>query len=963
MDNVIDNLQIEIESSSTSASDNIKKLTAAIRKLDKIGQGTGLTSLTKNLKKFADLDFSRVSRQLTKISNSLKTISKLRDVAQGMTLADPSVELGRTVKKKPKQTESVLDDEDMGIDVPPEANRATETLRSTSEAARETSEEFRAMNSEAASTLGELSTKLQAVQRLFELTSIKAQHLGEDWQKTMEKFGANDIRTVTAEIAFRNAEKSAKSFEEQIEKVKEEMKNLNKSGLTKGLENFGSSLKRIALYRIVRTLIAQIGSAIKTGIGNLVQYSSQANNTMSQLKSSTQQLTNSFGTALMPMLTAITPVIVDLCGVLSNLLNSFAAVSAWIGGDKSYTKAIKNNLDYAASLKKVQNAQLGIDELNVISENEEQNTPTSMFETVELTAGEIAGSIAQITLELGALITMLAIFKGKDIAGIFSKLGTSIKDFLGKMKNMSNVKKGAASIALLAAEAYVCYNAIYDMVTGSKSVGEGLLALIPILAIVGVAMYAMWGPIGLIIGAVVAVISGVVAGIKAVSKAAKDKSMEKFWKTSGVAIKDAANAANTYFKALGLDEQAEWNQSLADTNETLVDAIRNYDVLYSVLSNRDELDSSDIENLSAAFNELADAAAAVNKAAIGSLMSSIRTGIEMNITPELTQKLDGLITSLETAQDLINVKVAGIKGEYQNLLNEIANSGGKITEEQRNMLNQLRSEIATFTLTDNTASEHWRESLREITNAGITAGTSREEVESNVNDLNSERSSYLETLKTNYASSVGTLRQLVELDRTQFGGSLGLYEEGKTFEENSNYKALLESYNAQISEVNKQFDSVLDGIIKAFQDTMAENPQKWYADAFAWLYDWEYYGKKEAYKEQSSLLDWIKSQKGYATGGFPEDDSLIYVNPYEIVGKMSNGKNVVANNEQIVEGIKQGVYEAVTAANQAGNNDGGTDFEVKVYLDGKQITAMVEKNQRKKGVGGSIYKGGVLNGI
>lgn len=963
MDNVIDNLQIEIETSSTSASDNIKNLTTSLRKLDKLGQSTGISSLYKNLKRLTTLDFSKTSRQLTKISNSLQTISRLRDAAQGIILTDPAEELGKKVRKPKPPTESVLDNEDMGIDVPPSAQRPKEILQSTTEAAQNTSEEFQAMNSEAAATFGELSSKLESVQRLFELTSVKAQHLGEEWQKTAEKFGTNDIRTVTAEIAFRNAERSAKSFEEQIEKVKEEMKNLNKSGLTKGLENFGSSLKRIALYRIVRTLVAQIGSAIKEGIGNLVQYSEQANDTMSKLKSSTQQLKNAFGTALMPVLTAITPVIVDICELLSNLLNSFAAVSALIGGDKTYTKAIKGNLDYAASLKKVQNAQLGIDELNVIGENNDQNSPASMFETVELTGGEIASSIARITLEIGALIAILAIFKGKDFAGVFGKLGKGVKDFLGKMKNMSNVKKGAASIALLAAEAYVCYNAFYDMFTGSKSVGEGLLALIPIMAVVGVAMYAMWGPIGLIIAAVVAVISGVVAGIKAVSKAAKDKSMAKFWKTSGVAIKDAAKAVNTYMRALGLDEQAEWNQSLADTNETLVDAIRNYDVLYSVLSNRDELDSSDIEDLSAAFNELADAATAVNKAAIGSLMSSIRTGIEMNITPELTQKLDGLITSLETAQDLINVKVAGIKGEYQNLLNEIANSGGKITEEQRNMLNQLRSEIATFTLTDNTASEHWRESLREITNAGITAGTSREEVESNVNDLNSERSSYLETLKTNYASSVGTLRQLVELDRTQFGGSLGLYEEGKTFEENSNYKALLESYNAQIAEVNNQFNSVLDGIIKSFSDTMSKEDFAWYEVGFAWLYDWGLYGRKEAQEEQQALLDWIKNQKGYATGGFPEDDSLIYVNPYEIVGRMSNGKNVVANNEQIVEGIKQGVYEAVTAANQSGNNDGGTDFEVKVYLDGKQITAMVEKNQRKKGVGGSIYKGGVLNGI
>ena len=47
----------------------------------------------------------------------------------------------------------------------------------------------------------------------------------------------------------------------------------------------------------------------------------------------------------------------------------------------------------------------------------------------------------------------------------------------------------------------------------------------------------------------------------------------------------------------------------------------------------------------------------------------------------------------------------------------------------------------------------------------------------------------------------------------------------------------------------------------------------------------------------------------FATGGFPED-GLFMANHNELVGKFSNGKTAVANNDQIVSGIELGVSNA-----------------------------------------------------
>ena len=95
-----------------------------------------------------------------------------------------------------------------------------------------------------------------------------------------------------------------------------------------------------------------------------------------------------------------------------------------------------------------------------------------------------------------------------------------------------------------------------------------------------------------------------------------------------------------------------------------------------------------------------------------------------------------------------------------------------------------------------------------------------------------------------------------------------------------------------------------------------------------------------------------------ADGGFPSIGQLFIAREAgaEMVGSIG-GRTAVANNDQIVEGIYQGVLAAMKAS-EGGNNG---SFDVKVYLDGKQITAAVEKRQRERGA--TIYPGGVLNGI
>lgn len=63
----------------------------------------------------------------------------------------------------------------------------------------------------------------------------------------------------------------------------------------------------------------------------------------------------------------------------------------------------------------------------------------------------------------------------------------------------------------------------------------------------------------------------------------------------------------------------------------------------------------------------------------------------------------------------------------------------------------------------------------------------------------------------------------------------------------------------------------------------------------------------------------------FQKGGFPED-GLFFANHNELVGKFNNGKTAVANNEQIIEGIKRGVQEGITEMTKSLKVESNIDY-------------------------------------
>lgn len=99
----------------------------------------------------------------------------------------------------------------------------------------------------------------------------------------------------------------------------------------------------------------------------------------------------------------------------------------------------------------------------------------------------------------------------------------------------------------------------------------------------------------------------------------------------------------------------------------------------------------------------------------------------------------------------------------------------------------------------------------------------------------------------------------------------------------------------------------------------------------------------------------------YAKGGFPDMGELFMAreNGPELVGRMGN-KSAVANNGQIVDGIRAGVFEGMVNALESFNSNGnGQKIEVHVHLEGdsKKLFKVVrqEGQQYQKSTGKPVF--------
>jgi hypothetical protein len=102
------------------------------------------------------------------------------------------------------------------------------------------------------------------------------------------------------------------------------------------------------------------------------------------------------------------------------------------------------------------------------------------------------------------------------------------------------------------------------------------------------------------------------------------------------------------------------------------------------------------------------------------------------------------------------------------------------------------------------------------------------------------------------------------------------------------------------------------------------------------------------------------SVKFAAKGGIFDQGSLIWAGERgpEIMANAGGGKTGVMNVQQMSDAMYEAVYSATIAANRASGGNGGGGGVTKLYIDGREVTSVVEKHQHERGasiMGNEVY--------
>ena len=216
---------------------------------------------------------------------------------------------------------------------------------------------------------------------------------------------------------------------------------------TKRMGQFFNSIKRIALYRAIRSALKAITQGFNEGMKNLYAWSNAVGDrfaaSMDRIASSTTYMKNSMAAMAAPLVNAIVPAIdfiIDKFVALMNIINQLFAL---LGGQKTYTAAKRAATSWGGAgkaaggaAKELKKTILAFDEINKLNDNSSGGGG----------GGGGGGSGAMGAFETRQISTMLTeMFNNSDFTALGKMLAQKINDGLGSI-DWNSVKKKASNI-------------------------------------------------------------------------------------------------------------------------------------------------------------------------------------------------------------------------------------------------------------------------------------------------------------------------------------------------------------------------------------------------------------------------------------------------------------------------------------------------------------------------------------
>lgn len=787
-------------------------------------------------------------------------------------------------------------------------------------------------------------------------------------------------------------------------------------GLTGILKTIGMTAKFMFASFVIRGAV----DGAKQGFQNLAQYSGETNRSLSLLMSSLTQLKNSLATAFAPILNVVAPILNNFIQTVINVVNSIGQLMGALTGKTTMVTAKKVNQDYAASLnststglknnaknadtaskaaKQYQRTLLGFDQINKLNDDSDSSGSGGTGSGTDTSPLGGVNDMFQTTAIKSRFKDLAKLIKDSWKSGDFTELGTIVGNKLNdaleripwdKIQNTCN--KIAKSIAtflngfieatdwkLVGNTFSKGLNTVFGFADTfaknfhwnslGKAIGDGINGALEGLD---------WN---LIKGTVHDTVSGLISTLNTAIATADWKKIGKtvgeyfntrlealytavsqfHWSNLGKSVSDAINSAVATFDAAKAGKTA--NDAVKGILDAFIQAVENTNWQQVGEKIKEFLVNIDwagiVEKISEAFGAAFGAFAATIWAIIGDAWKQVVKWWKDTAYEDGKFTIKGLFNGIISAlrnvgswikEHIFTPFINGFKKAFgiHSPSTVMKEQGGFIIT---GLFNGLKAGMPGILI--------W---------IGKIPGWTKDKLGNAKNWLTGKGKDAIIGLKNGWEA----VRESVFLSRvkkigTQSFNAIGNIKSKVTPKGRDIISGLKSGFNDNWNSLSSILNRIPNKVSNAIPNlyNVGKDVIQNFANGFSSVHipmphiGWDWNGGNIKIGNFSFSLPRF-NLNWYANGGFPDMGEMFIARESgpELVGRMGN-RSAVANNNQIIAGIRAGVFEAVVNAFESMQGSSNRSQEIRIYLEGdaKKLFKMIrqEGNNYQKQTGNPVF--------
>lgn len=343
---------IDTEINTKGMKPGTEEVEAAVRRMangiDDLGKKSEI-AVQKQVAAFAKLNslYAAQERKVEKLREALEAYAETKIPTQAYA------EVRKQIEKTEQKLTALLERQQKFLDTGGRTNSSTykkmqydiEQLNNSLKYAKGELKDLE--DSGGAFTLGKDTDKFSQMYDKYATEAKKLKQMNESlgisYNRVKNEFEEYKKRLLGIDGASKKATNSTKKLGIQMKKSQKPTKKYG--------EALSGVVRRLVMFRLLRSTISLAFRSAREGMENLAQYSPETNKAISNVLSSLTQLKNSFATAFSPIAEYASPALVEFISLLSEAVTWTSQFFAALTGKDTYTKATKVEEDYGAALK------------------------------------------------------------------------------------------------------------------------------------------------------------------------------------------------------------------------------------------------------------------------------------------------------------------------------------------------------------------------------------------------------------------------------------------------------------------------------------------------------------------------------------------------------------------------------------------------------------------------------------